>query len=142
MREIKFRAWHPASNKYLVYDWEIGSGNDGYICKDSDGNLLYTGDLIWEQYTGSKDKNGVEIYEGDTVSVVDGHLKGFVGSVNYFNPTGPFYLKNVVPPFEAVDFSSVCSFEGNPVYLSSVCGFDCNPNIEVVGTIHDLEINQ
>ena len=56
MREIKFRAWDTRVNK--MFDWETIAFNDGPFFHDDK-------DFLLEQYTGLKDKNGNEIYEGD-----------------------------------------------------------------------------
>ena len=53
MREIKFRVWDPAEKQ---------------MCHVIAADFQDNADLM--QYTGVKDKNGVEIYEGD---IIRGH---------------------------------------------------------------------
>lgn len=74
MREIKFRAWEP-DHKTMVYFDNVKAANDIYQAN----HLLILmagkhekGDCLM-QYTGLKDKNGVEIYEGDVVKAHGEH---------------------------------------------------------------------
>jgi uncharacterized phage protein (TIGR01671 family) len=67
MREIKFRAWHNTtiSGNYVMSPHEEIVKNCGaYLCD----NDKFPNRIIM-QYTGLKDKNGVEIYESDLVLV-------------------------------------------------------------------------
>lgn len=94
MREIKFRAWDKALKSWTNYSID----DDLLMFYDKHAECWETDQegerFILCQYTGLKNFNGKEIYEGDIVRAVG--FSDWIGVAKYFD-------KNPAFVFEAID---------------------------------------
>ena len=87
MREIKFRAWINNSKKFEAIEF-IGAGQKTFPIYTKDNKYWFPMQGVLEQYTGLKDFNGAEIYEGDILQDVDDST--IVGIVEYDEAFGEY----------------------------------------------------
>lgn len=125
MREIKFRAWNKDSKKmYKIGQitleegtWNYEPDNREYIGM----SIPYQPSFVLMQYTGLKDKNEKEIYEGDIIEIKGYSNKG--------------YNTGLVKEIYVVEFKDFCWSCGIKSLLNLAT---INwASIEVIGNIYD-----
>ena len=117
MRDIKFRAWDKVV-KNMVPIKTIDFGKDGAECAvdfcDINGDLTGKNpEWVLMQSTGMKDKNGVEIYEGDVLfHPLQGRRKVFYP---YSETVASYGLRNIDNGFGSTlqDSNAVWEVIGN-----------------------------
>ena len=125
MREIKFRCWDKENKEMLeVQELDYADSYDGQpmVRTTMYNDYFDTEDMILMQYTGLKDKNGKEIYEGDIVHIPDDYEEyGFASGENY-----------------SIDFKDG-RFRLKPKYKPNAIGYDLEftEELEVIGNIYE-----
>lgn len=105
MRDIKFRAWDEKQkvmygpdvlDLFIHFDGKINHSDLGVV-QGTNNTVQFS--LM--QYTGLKDRNGAEIYEGDIVKrewvEINPGSDDFIGVVKYVE--GSFCLEDIEDPF-------------------------------------------
>lgn len=128
-REIKFRAWDKKTDTMRVVLAYDSSHFVAYKNDDQD-NPHWENDFELMQYTGLKDKNGNEIYEGDIVELEKG--KKYAEKDKVWNN---YYRATVV--WEEDD----CGFTlDTTIRNGEVGGHELKflyPHVEVIGNIYE-----
>lgn len=126
-REIKFRVWDRKNNRFLInietnrphliyFDlWDWSAYMSSY--------LIYppSDEYVFQQYTGLKDKNGVEIYEGDILK-----CKSFDG---WFDKVGFYYNREVKHVTACTGESEISGYLHVPVDKEVVGNIFENPEL-------------
>lgn len=134
MREIKFRAWDKLNKKIVTSGLSINldttdrvmpisfSQGDLAYCRDNDVSSvpnIHT-DIELMQYTGMKDKHGVEIYEGDLIKKSTGGIICAVGfSEGSFKLEHKDHCKSNVSSWKESELAIIGNIYENPELIES-----------------------
>lgn len=115
-REIKFRAWDNVNKRmgYFAPGFQWLDEYDVWHLTEADGNpnssitdVPFGDNINLMQYTGLKDKNGKEIYEGDIVKSGLSSIRVIVWDKGAFHSRVPNWEPNKDMPSHPVNFWNI-----------------------------------
>lgn len=112
MENLRFRAWDKENREMLEvhgisFDVQ-GIWTNEMIDNESDGNFIFLSDIELLQSTGLKDRNGIEMFEGDVLKTKCGEHGRHIGIVTF--RSGKF-LSIGVKQYEGYVEELDCAFE-------------------------------
>lgn len=138
MREIKFRAWDTVEKKMklptllrlsrgLPYTDDNNNGKVFQMqCNGQENVEYFNGRIELMQYTGLKDKNGKEIYEGDIVTFEDAECDAEGYHDNVFLNRGVVFYDEISMCYS---FTNRQTIDMDDLYIPD--------DVEVIGNIYD-----
>ncbi len=132
MREIKVRAWHKPYKQMCQVESLRFDGNGVYTAvlieePFYDRRIVEADEIVIEQFTGLKDKNGKAIYENDIIfqKPLSKNSIGWVGKII----------------FKQGAFMAEVYERGKIVMYLFLSDFNPEKTCEVIGNIHETNVN-
>lgn len=133
MRELKFRAWNPKSKTM----WDNVGYHPHNAERHDDGSMTIAPflDVPIMQYTGLKDKNGKEIYEGDILLCGD---SGEFFSQDYDEEKDEYVNTHKAKVIGPTDSYPAFDIDPNPCEeTNGLSQLMATGEMEVIGNIHE-----
>ena len=140
MREIEYRVWHKKEKRMYYFDFwtmtrEIPGATSGGFYYPVDGSKMceLTDKQLYSEpteYTGKRDRNAKEIYDGD---IIKWKIGGYRTEGSYISPSVSFAADNEVKIIEIKDITNLPTFKA----YTGIGHIERQGTIEIIGNIYE-----